>query len=121
MERGDVHKILVTFEDPAVGKHTDLKYVVLLRGGADAAREAHVPFVIASTVDNPNRAGRPIEVFVGEAEGFDHLTAIDCRWVSTLPKMRFNPSTKQAFSMQPSTMKRVSIALLRGLQFGPAT
>ena len=96
------------------------KYVVCLRGGPGAASETEVPVVIASTDDrwSPGRTLRPFEVAVGAAEGFAHETIIDCRWPYTLEKSRL-PQTA-VFCLPPSTMEKVTIALIPGLQMkGP--
>lgn len=116
MERGDVHLIPMTFHSPT-GQETKDKYVVLLRGGPDAANEYQVPFVVASSLTAPGRAVRRFEVVVGVADGFHHETVIDCRWVHTLPKPKFSSASKRQ-TLTPTTMRRVSAALVVGLQFG---
>lgn len=88
------------------------KYLVLLRGSSATQAETDVPFVIASTLDMP-RAARDFEVIVGQAEGFDHDTVIDCRWPHTLPKTWVGNDYR--FTLHPDVMREVSISLVVGL------
>ena len=95
------------------------KYLIVLRGGPNAAAEADVPYVVASTDRRqPGTPLRRFEVSAGAVDGFNHDTVIDCRWVYTMMKTRF-PGNTLRFRLSPDMMQRVSIALVVGLQMAP--
>lgn len=90
------------------------KFVVVLRGGQPT--ESEVPVVIASTDRRkPGQDVRTFEVDVGVADGFDHDTLVDCRWVHTIPKANLTQATFR-FKLSPPVMHDISLALVSGLQ-----
>ena len=92
------------------------KYVAVLRGGRAAASELEVPVIIASTDRRvTGQKLRPFEVAVGIAEGFNHATILDCRWVYTLEKSQL-PAANHRFRLSDKKMGDVSVALVSGLQ-----
>jgi mRNA-degrading endonuclease toxin of MazEF toxin-antitoxin module len=115
VDRGDVHLIDLQLTDRVPGNGTVVrrKYVVALRGGQDAAWEADVPVVIASTDRGAPR--RPYEVAADQSDGFEHDTVIDCRWVHTVPASRL-PRESYQFTLGPERMHEISVALVDGLQ-----
>lgn len=118
MNRGEVHFLSIDLPDRVAGQGTISmdKLVVVVRGGPATQHEADVPILVAST--NRRTAAQParrFEVAVGTAEGFDHDTLIDCRWVYTLQKSDF-PTGSYRFTLPDVTMDSVSLALVYGLQ-----
>lgn len=119
MERGEVHFIEMTLPDWEAGgttQRTCRKLVVTLRGGAGTSRDSYVPVVLASTDKRTlGQPPAPYEVAVDSAYGFDHSTIIDCRWVFSLPRATFDPTTF-LFALPNAVMNEVSVALAVGLQ-----
>lgn len=58
---------------------------------------------------------RPFEVRVGSTEGFQHDTVIDCRWIFTFPKSRFDRS-ELVVRLDLLVMERIAAAIVQGLQ-----
>jgi hypothetical protein len=115
VDRGEVHRIDLELPDHVPGNGTVVrrKFVVTLRGGPDAAWEADVPIVIASTDRGAPR--QPHEVAADASDGFDHDTIIDCRWVHTVPARFLRAETYQ-FTLGPQRMHEISVAVVEGLQ-----
>jgi mRNA-degrading endonuclease toxin of MazEF toxin-antitoxin module len=90
------------------------KYVVVLQGGPrfDNAMDRAV-VVCSSLRADPSRL-RPFEVLVGQSEGFDHDTVIDCRWVYTVTKASLGSTRYTRLSL--ARMNEISAALVVGLQ-----
>jgi hypothetical protein len=121
VERGDVHLVEIELPDrnnPGRTVKRD-KYLVLLRGGPHAAGETDVPYVIASTDSRtPGTRLRSFEVLVGTADGFQHDTLIDCRWVYTRLASDLTAASRR-FRLPLPAMDRVSVALVSGLHMHP--
>jgi hypothetical protein len=118
MDRGDVYLATVDLPNRATGGGSvpTPKYLLCLRGDPAASSEDDVPILLASTDRrNPGQTLRKFEVGVGVTEGFDHDTVIDCRWPYTLLKSQL-PRTAYRFTLPTTTMDKVNIALIVGLQ-----
>jgi hypothetical protein len=113
VNRGDVYLIPLRLPDRQTPGQFEVrnKLAVILRA---ADRETDVPFLIASSHDESQRA-RAFEVIVGVAEGFKHETVIDCRWPYTLPKTWFERG-RYLFTLPERTMRDVATSLVVGLQ-----
>lgn len=113
IERGDVYRTSFQFPNRSgTGVTSRTKYVVALQGGKSTDTWPDIAVAIAST---SRGAPRRFEVLVGVYDGFNHDTVIDCRWVYTLAKSDLPPPQRQ-FRLSSEIMKKVSIALVVGLQ-----
>ena len=115
MARGDVHLVGIEFPTrPGDAGGLRQKYVVVLQSGPTFVNCTDVAVVVCSTLRH-NNPMRPFEVKVGQTEGFDHDTVIDCRWPRTilksLPGMAY-----PMFTLPVSIMDDISEALVVGLQ-----
>lgn len=123
MERGDVYWLDLDLPDrtklPFVPfRRVRLKkYIVILRGGPDAARETDVPFVIASTDDYPDEAPRDFEVpIAGGGPIFKTQTIIDCRKPYTLLVAEVENAGEHRGHLSDAVMEEIDEALVNGLQ-----
>lgn len=118
MERGDVYLVNLELPNRRTGSGTVIKdkLVIALQGGLAFASMSDVAVVVAST--HRSSSTRRFEVLVGVAEGFQHDTIIDGRWPFTIPKSVL-ANGRYLFQLTPDVMKKVSLALVHGLQMGP--
>ena len=117
MNRGEVWLTNVLLPDRVsrVGRQPVRKFIVLLQGGPRFVSQAEVAVVIASSLRPPGRRPRQYEVVVGQPEGFQHDTVIDCRWPYTLRKQEVTAG-RLLTTLPPGVMERVNVALVAGLQ-----
>jgi hypothetical protein len=114
--RGEVRLVYLDLPDSADPTKTSpkAKWVVALQGGTEFARMRDVAVVVAST-NRQQRFPRDHEVQVGTADGFDHDTLIDGRWVFTIPQAAFE-SGQYRCVLSDGVMELVNEALVVGLQ-----
>jgi len=112
--RGDVFNASLKFPDGQEKR----KHLVVIQGGPayDASRQ--IATVVASTDRRNGRPLRDYEVSCGSADGFDHDTLIDCRWVFTMPRDEVI-SGGFITTLSPMVLARIDAALLVGLQIVP--
>lgn len=119
MDRGDVYRSNIYLPDRSGGpdRTTDLlKWCVVLQAPVGSfASVSDVAVVIASTDHSGGRRMRPFELRVGQTEGFQHDSVIDCRWVFTFAKSIFQPADLKTH-LDAALMRRVSAAIVAGLQ-----
>ena len=117
MERGEVFLVPLELPDGKSPTSTTVlhKYVVILQAGRFFDTQRDVAVVLASTNRmKPGQQLRPFEVLVGVADGFDHDTVIDCRWVRTVPRAII-PATRKT-RLSPTVMNDIGAAIVFGLQ-----
>jgi mRNA-degrading endonuclease toxin of MazEF toxin-antitoxin module len=117
ISRGDVHLVQLDLPEHRTNAteptFKKAKYVVALQTiQNDAANQVSV--VVCSTLQ-PGRGQRPFEVVAGPADGFDHDTVIDCRWVFTIRTRELSLSTRKT-RLSGHVMNQISEALTVGLQ-----
>src|SRR4051794_27404128 len=106
MARGDVFNASLTFPDGQVKR----KHQVMLQGGPGFDTAMQVAVVVASTDRRQGRALRPTEVLCTAADGFDHDTVIECRWVYTRPRAEVEAGG-YVCTLSDQVMTRVDAAL----------
>ena len=116
MDRGDVYLINMELPNRQGGAQPEnrSKYVIVLQGGPIFASTTEVAVVVASTYRSRGRA-RPFEVLLGQAEGFDHDTVVDGRWVFTISKAKVQ-SGRYRFQLDSGRMTKISVAIVAGLE-----
>ena len=117
MNRGEVYltNILLPDRVSQSGRQPVRKYIVLLQGGQSFASQTEVAVVIASTLRPPGRRPQRYEVIVGQPEGFQRETVIDCRWPYTLIEQEVTAGRLHT-TLPRDVMERVNVALVAGLQ-----
>lgn len=115
MARGEVWAIDIDLPDRSDPTKTvrRRKYAVELQGPAFAHND-DVAIVLASSDRQPTKPARSFEVKVGPAEGFQHETLIDGRWVWTVPRARL-AGTPHITTLSAQVMQKVSEAIVVGL------
>lgn len=117
LSRGDVYRgaIPLPSRSRGTGWTSKLKWVVILQGGPDFAREQDVAYLVVSSYRR--RPPQPWEVHVpAGVAGFTSDSFIDCRWPFTMLKADMASMTRMGHLPGSPYMDDISAALVLGLQ-----
>lgn len=115
-ERGAVYLLETPVTYKGGGTGWALKYQVVLQDPFIMDENAsNYAFVIASTDNSGGRGPRIHEVLLTRADGFDHNTMVDGRWVYTAPRADLDEDAYH-FTLSAERMDEIAMAVFEGLQ-----
>jgi len=91
--------------------------VVMLQDDPNNPAEDRVSVVVCQTDKKPGKPTKAWQVRVGAAEGFDHDTIVDGRWVFCLKRSTVVAGTFIT-TLDAIAMRKVDTAVVAGLQLG---